>query len=604
MAHYVSRLDTRKGETPREWLQVCSQIAEIVNKWSDRNDIVVYAGSDAGAGHTACYIKSVSEIEINLPVAFGAWATPEMVGDLRDRDVQFDWASATGVIYHESLHARYSNWDNAVLESMPEKVFRVFQMLDEGRIERLGVIAMPENQVFLRCSAMELALNGIAEYTESDQNDIRAYAVLAGLALARVDAGVLKLIDVEKSFEKALSVLGQELFDKLRSIWYEFQRLSESQVETGKELAEKWVALLDEADPQPEGGCEFPGGESGDDEGESGKGKGKGRGKGTIIDDLGEDLDNSGTDVINDLNEQQTKEQNQKELDNRTRESKQKTQSRKSASEVFTTTTGAGESGSSSSLIEQRSPKGTERASAVRLAQMLEKAKYRERSITETKSVLPAGRLKTSVAIQNLAMKSKGMTSQLPAWRQTKRKHNDDPTLTIGVMVDVSGSMGAAMESMATTAWVLSEAGRRIQARTAMVNFGSGVFPTLKLGQKLEQVSVWTASDGTELFGKAFEALDGHLNLIYGEGVRLLVVVSDGHYTGQETRNAKDFIKLCSQNGVAVLFLSPDTGYSSSNAPNLVEKNGVVVSNLKVDEIANVIGKSATEALLKVSGGR
>lgn len=602
MAHYVSRLDQRTSETPKEWLQICSQIAEVVNEWSDRNDIVVYAGSDAGSGHTACYIKSVAEIEINLPVAFGNWATPEMVGDFRDRDTQFEWANTTGVIYHESLHAKHSNWDNKVLESMTENVFRVFQLLDEGRIERFGVISKPDNQVFLRSSALELALKELDENGVEQLSEVRACAFVCALAMARVDAGVLKLTDVRTAYDKILSILGQELFDKLRSIWYEFQRLHTDQIERGKELAELWVALLDEADPEPEkptGGCEFPGGSSSDEDED--KGKGKGRGKGSVIDDLADDLDNSGTDVINDLNDQQTKEEQQKELDDKTKRSQRQSKIKNEASKVFTNNTGEGSGSRSSSVLkEKRSPTGKERANAVRLAQMLEKAKYRERSITEVKSVLPAGRLKTRIAIQNFAMKSKGIHSQLPAWQQTKRKHTDDPTLTIGVMVDISGSMGGAMESMATTAWVLSEAGKRVQARTAMVYFGQDVFPTLKLGQKLDQVSVWTAPDGTEVFGRAFEALDGHLNLTYNEGVRLLVVVSDGHYTLTETSNAKEAIKFCADNGVAVLWLSPQR---VSAGRVLVGNNGVVVDNLDVNEIANVIGKSATEALLKVSGG-
>jgi hypothetical protein len=135
-----------------------------------------------------------------------------------------------------------------------------------------------------------------------------------------------------------------------------------------------------------------------------------------------------------------------------------------------------------------------------------------------------------------------------------------------------------------------------------MVYFGQDVFATLKVGQKLEQVSVWSAPDGTEVFGRAFDALDGHLNLVYGEGVKLLVVVSDGHYTGTETQNAKNAIKMCADNGVAVLWLAPSTGYGSIGG-QIVGKNGVVVENLDVKEIANVIGKSATNALMKVASG-
>lgn len=603
MAHIVSRLDTRTSTTPPEWLATCSQIGQVVNAWAGRNDLVVYAGSDAGWGHTACFIKSSAEIEINIPVAFGEWTTPAFVGDFTQRETQFDWANATGVIYHEALHARYSEWDIEALALMPDEVFSVFQVLDEARIERYGVITMPENQPLLRASAMNLALGELDSEANEKLSDVRQIAYVCALAMARVDAGVLKLSDVRATYDKVIEVIGQELFDNLRSIWIEFQKLRTSEVERGRELAEKWLALLNEADPQPEGGCKFPSGEGeGEGEPEKGKGKGKGRILKEIKDAMNEDADNSGTDVQKSIDEQQNKEEQQKELKERGSKSERQAKAKKEAGKVFSNSSGGGTGTSHSTLQEQRSPKGNERASAVRLSQMLDKAKYRERSITEVKSVLPQGRLKTRIAIQNSAMKSKGIHSELPAWRHTKRKHTDDPTLSIGVMVDISGSMSSAMESMATTAWVLSEAGRRVQARTAMVYFGQDVFSTLKVGQKLEQVSVWTAPDGTEVFGRAFDALDGHLNLIYGEGVKLLVVVSDGHYTGSETQNAKDAIKMCADNGVAVLWLAPNTG-SGSMGGTIVGKNGVVVDNLDVKEIANVIGKSATNALLKVASG-
>lgn len=605
MAHYVSRLDTRTSTTPSEWLGTCSQIGRVVNDWAGRNDIVVYAGSDAGVGHTACYIKSSAEMEINIPVAFGEWATPAFIGDFTERTTQFDWANATGVIYHEALHARYSEWKPEVLEAMKPEVFRVFSLLDEARIERLGVIQMPENQVFLRSSALNLALQGLDEADPESLSDVRMSAYVCGLAMARVDAGVLKLSDVRATYDIIVEAIGKELFDELRAIWLEFQKLPSSQVERGHELAIKWVELLNEADPQPpQGGCEFPSGE-GEDKGEGDPSKGKGKGKGKFLkeltDAMNEDADNSETDVRKEINDQQTKEEQREVLNSKNQQSQRKDKAKKEANKVFSTSSGGGTGASHSTLQEQRSPKGTERANAVRLAQMLEKAKYRERSITEVKSVLPAGRLKTRIAIQNSAMKSKGIHSELPAWRYTKRKHTDDPTLTIGVMVDISGSMSSAMETMATTAWVLSEAGRRVQARTAMVYYGQDVFPTLKLGQKLEQVAVYSAPDGTEVFGRGFDALDGHLNLVYGEGVKMLVVVSDGQYTPNERANAINAVKMCSDNGVAVLWIEPKGTHGVGDS--IVGKNGVVVSQLEVNEIANVIGKSATDALMKVAVG-
>jgi len=605
MAHQVSRLDTRTSTTPPEWLSACSQIGEVVNKWAGRNDLVVYAGSDAGIGHTACFIKDTAEIEINTGIAFGNGVSPAIVGDFRERGTQYDWSAVTGVVYHEALHARYSEWNTDALRSMTSYVFDTFQLLDESRIERKGVVAMPENQIFLRSSALELCLGDLDDEQLSQLSDVRASAHLAGLALARVDAGVLKLADVKSSYEKVLELMGEELFTKLRAIWCEFQQLNTGDVARGEQLAIKWNELLNEADPegnpenkpeQGEGGCGFE-----ESEGE-GEGKGKGKGWGELMDALNSDADETSIEISKDLAEQQTKEENAEELKERGSKAKRKQQTKQEASKVFTKATGAGETTSGSRLMEQRKPTGKERASAVTIAKMLEKAKYVERSVTEIKSVLPQGRLNTRVAIQNQALKAKGVNETLPAWRANKRKHTDDPTLKIGVMVDISGSMGSAMEAMATTAWVLSEAGRRVQAKTAMVYYGSDVFATLKVGQHLDQVSVWSAPDGTEKFGRAFDALDGTLDLVYGQGVRMLVIVSDGHYVHEETNKAKEAIKMCAENGVAVLWVTPKECYGGMGK-NLVGSHGVVLDQMDTNQIALAIGRSATDALNKVSGG-
>jgi len=591
MSHYTpeSRLASRKSATPSEWLPTCSHIGELANAWSGRTDLAVYAGEDAGMGEAiACFIGDTAEIEINLEGAFGKATTPEMVGDLRKRSNQYEFAEPVGVIYHEALHARFSDkWDKELLASEKDNdVLKAFFLLEESRIERNGVIEIPQNQLFLRASALGLALADLSEENLTKISEVRVMAHLAGLALARVDAGVVKLSDVATTYDKALEILGEELFDELRALWCEFQQLRNGATMAGLEIARKWVNILDTKDPE-----------------------GKNGGAGSLpefvkelLEALGEDASGTSLSVAMDLAEQETSEEWKEEVSKKQSETKKKNESQKESKEVMSKSIGSGDTSSRSSLMEQRNPNANERASAVKIGQMLEKAKYRERSITVLKTHEPAGRLKTRVAIQNKALESKGVRETAPAWRKTTRKNTDDPTLSLGIMVDISGSMGSAMESMATTAWVLSEAGRRIQAKTAMVYFGSDVFPTLKVGQKLDKVSVYSAPDGTEMFHKAFMALDGSLNLTYGDGVRMLVIVSDGNYTGNETEHAKNVMKSCEQNGVAVLFITPQ-GCQGVGASQIIRAtaSGVHLDGLDVEKIALEIGRSASEALAKVS---
>jgi hypothetical protein len=536
----------------------------------------------------ACFIGDTAEIEINLEGAFGKATTPQMIGDLRKRENQYEVAEPVGVIYHEALHARYSDkWDKDLLASEKDNaVVEAFFLLEESRIERYGVIEMPQNQLFLRASALGLALGELDEERLTKISEVRVMAHLAGLALARVDAGVVKLSDVATTYDKALEILGEELFDELRALWCEFQQLRNGATLAGLEIARKWVEILDTKDPE-----------------------GKNGGAGSLpefvkdlIEALGEDASGTSVSVAMDLADQQMSEDWKKEVSEKQSATKKKNEAKKESDEVMSKSNGSLGSASRSSLMEQRNPNSNERASAVKIGQMLEKAKYRERSETVVKSHEPVGRLKTRVAIQNKALESKGVRELAPAWRKTTRKHTDDPTLSMGIMVDISGSMGSAMESMATTAWVMSEAGRRIQAKTAMVYYGSDVFPTLKVGQKLDKVSVYSAPDGTEMFHKAFMALDGSLNLSYGNGVRILVIVSDGNYTGNETEHAKNVMRACEQNGVAVLFITPKA-CMSHGAKEIMKAtaSGVHLDGLDVEQIALEIGRSASEALAKVS---
>jgi hypothetical protein len=527
-----------------------------------------------------------------------------MVGNFTQRTTQYEFPNATGVIYHEALHARHTAWNTKYLADLLDpNEQRAFMLLEESRIERKGVIERPENRLFLRSSALHLALEDADPETLATMGDVWQGAFVSALSLARYDAGVLDADDVKELYTSLTSILGMELYRELQKIWIEFQSLNVSQADKGAELAKKWVELLRQADPEgePEMGegvmAEPSEGESGESESKESKSKGSSA--------LSEALEKSATrtdlETSDDLADQEKQESWDREVKARQDQSKDNNQKQKATAKVFDKTTDPMSSGSRSTIQEKRSPTSNERASAVKIGQMLDKAKYRERSLHERKSVLPEGKLKARVAVQNAALKSMGIHSNQPAWRKKVRKHTDDPTLRLGVMVDISGSMGSAMEAMATTAWVLGEAGHRIQAKTAMVYYGSGVFPTLRVGQRLADVSVYSAPDGTEKFDEAWQALDGEVRLTSTDGVRMLVIVSDGNYTLPQRTNAVSALKECRQNGVAVLWITPK-GCMDYGARGIIEEAawGVHLTEMDTNEIAMSVGKAATDAMNRV----
>jgi len=593
---HLSRLATRKSSTPAEWLKVCSQIGEQANTWADRNDLAVYGGEDAGMGQAlACFIHSTAEIEISLPVAFGKATTPEMVGDLRERKNQYEFPEAVGVILHEAFHARYSDWNYPLLESLDPKVGEAFMLLEEARIEGKAVFHFPENALFLRASAMGLSF-AEAEESMEGKSTTGAFAHLSALTLARVDAGVLDDFDVANLERLILTKISEATLDTLRAIWREFQSLNVSQIARGIELAEAWVKAVQEqaeANGEPAEPTEAE---------KEAMAEAMAQALSEIMDALGEAMGDVASDNADALADQEQSEQRQAEAKERASASKEKAKREAQADKVFAPSSGEpSSSGSSSRLHETRKPEGKERAGAVKLAQMLEKAKYVERSITQVDSVVPQGRLRPRALVQKKALESKGVRSDLPTWRATKRKHTADPELSIGVMVDISGSMGSAMESMASIAWILSEAGRRVQARTAMVYFGSGVFPTLKVGQHLPEVKVFTAPDGTEEFDTGYKALDGVLGLTHRSGVKLLVIVSDGHYRHDQTLALDKAITECERSGVGVLWITPKECYSGIER-QLASTHAEHLTATDTDTIAMAIGNSVSKALARIGG--
>ena len=607
MAHYIVKgsLRERGGSTPPEWLKVSSEMGRVANDWAFRSDLVVYSGK-LDEGTSARYRSNLAEIEIDIDQVFGK-IDPTTIGDFTDTKTQREFPLFSGILFHESLHARFSNWDwSQASGSLDDQEVQAFLLLDEARIEGKGVKERPANKNFLRYSALHLSLSEILE-NGIGGSEVWHYAKASVLAIARVDSGVLEVSDVQALYLEAVEALGKELFDELRKVWIEFQELSTPEIEKAIVLAKKWVELLRQADPEGEpqmsgSPLEESEGEGEGEEESEGKGEGNSEALQKMLDTLAQSADQTETNTQQSMAEQAQQDRWNESNKSKANETKQKNQRKAHAKQIYDKLREVeGKIGSGSRISEKRPPTGEERASAVSIAKSLEKAKYRERSEHIRKTNLPMGKLSIRNAIQNKAMEANGLRGELPAWKQKSRKHTDDPTLRLGIMVDISGSMGGAMEATGSTAWIMSEAGRRIQAKTSMMYYGSDIFPTLRIGERLSEVRIFTAPDGTEKFGEAWSALDGELGLTYGDGVRMLVIVSDGNYTPKQTERAKQILAECRQNSVAVLWVSP-RGASAWGAREIIRESnwGVLLEDLEVKEIARLVGKSASEALGKV----
>jgi hypothetical protein len=611
MSHYGTTVQIQTT-TDAEWLGVGSKIGRLVNDWAGRSDLVAYVGERAGqeAGAPASFNPHTCEIEVNVEAAFGD-ATPDEVDDLTERMQQYEFPKAVGAIYHEAMHARFSTWklEDAARTLTPAE-FRWMHLLEESRIERLGVLLNPRNRVFLRACALEIVLADMKVSDVAKLSSIRQAAHALGLTYARVDAGVLDMDDIEPVLELVSPLIASEILSVLRGIWIEFQGLHASETERMYQLARDWEAALKEAS----GGEEEGEGESGEggQSGEGGSGEpsdtsteGGGSFAKALIDAIEDAMLSTELSVTDAIYDEQTKDDYERQAESVNTERQERDAHSEVAKQVF----GNGHSGpeasrSSSTLLETRTATSEERVSAVRIAKSLEKAKYHDRIRTVGSSDVPPGRLRTRALVQGQALKAKNIHANVEPFKRIKRHHTQDPELTIGVMVDISGSMGTAMKPMASAAWILSESVRRIQGKAAMVYYGSDVFATLKPGQHLEKVNVYSAPDGTEKFDKGFRALDGTLNLLHGSGARLLVVVSDGEYTYGEDAAVNKWLKRCQRAGVGVLWIG--AGAYGKRAARHCKDSLAVFTQMKESAtgVADEIGRRAAEALEKAGAGR
>ena len=589
MAH-IKTGTTRAEATPKEWLRVGRDIGILVNTWSKRDDLVAYVGPGAGGEAPACYNPTLAEVEVNVDVAFGHGVVPEAIGDITTRRTQYEFPKAIGAIQHEAFHAKFSKWSMPkAFSELAKDEYQALILLEESRIEYQGLQGMETARPFLRACALEIVIGDIKEGALDNSATIQL-TNLVGLVHARIDAGILDASEVAPITKMIEDNLGAEVVAKLRAIASQAQfHENHSDVTELYPLAKEWAKIVRDLAKErgdenaPEGGCKFPIPAGLLDE---------------ILEKLGDAAEAVEVNNFDELADQEQEQEWKDEIKSKANEAKEQNENKEIAKMVFSKSTGAGQSKTSSKLIEKRKPTSEEMIASVKIGKLLEKAKYRERDEKVVASELPPGRLRARALIGQKALRARGIYAKAEPFRKTIRKHTDDPTLNVGVMVDISGSMGSAMKPMATTAWVMANAVKRIQGRCAMVYFGNDVFPTLKAGQTLSEVSVYSAEDGTEKFEKAFKALDGTLNLLHGRGAKLLVIVSDGQYTPDETRKAKEIVRRCEQAGVAILWLPFDYGSSAKDiGGDYVE----IVTGISDPALASeVIGKAGAKVLTKI----
>jgi hypothetical protein len=569
----------------------------------------------AGVGNTAPVARYVNTADCPHPPA-PAWYLPGShsvyihVDEAKLRSVPAnpwlnadpdkDTAKVLGLLVHEHSHAAISGDLEATIALKP-KYANLITLLEELRVENHSLRRVPQSRKWLRAS-FGIILAGLPETYESKAHIVQAWTLTRGRTLA----GVASPDETNPVDVAARTILGDDVVDGLTDLLQEALTLRTDRPSGQKrmiEICDEWYELVGEPPStikvcvcRRKGKSDEEGDDSGtttvkvsvskddedgDEEGSGGSGSGEGDEEGavevggdrdsdrgdTIVEGSpagwgkpgadGDVVDEDGTDLLDDeaaelmgmlardLGDLMETEWN-KDPD-----AAKVANSAEWAARVF------GNRKQDKRLTSSQ-PTADDRREVTRVASVLSQLALPTVHKTPRMTEIPPGRLRTREALRGTAERSSGMMTSARPWRGTNRRHSVAKPLVVGVATDTSGSMRWAENAVARMAYVYTNAGHRIGARTAAVTFGSNVHRIARPGEVMDHVVTKSASDGTEQFDYAMAALNGVLRLTDPTpAARLLVVVSDGVFVkAGEADRAVEWLRLMDHAGTHVVWVT------------------------------------------------
>jgi len=506
------------------WLALSAALTAQIPPIAGRDDLIVTCAPGAGQGAPGCFVPALASVELDgrhLGID-PATADPARPSD-RDR-----YPTLWGVMTHEGAHAAHTRW------TPPPAAAAAFAdaalMLEESRIEAAQLARRPGDRHWLRASATKLILDDFAAPAATTSWDAgRAAALL----IARADAGVLDPAETAPVSTAAEAILGTDRLGKLRDIWRAAHATADTDARAMIKLGRRWCRILGTAPDTPrpaDDDSTAPGPPS----------------------PLAEAITQAVAAIT-------AADAPPPAPPSREAARAAETTARRRASAASSKVFGAGATAAGAT----RPPAEPEKTAARRLARALRAAASPERTATTVHSATPPGRLRMREALSADAQRAAGALPTAAPFTRTIRRRVPAPPLRVGIACDVSGSMSAFAGPVASAAWILARAAGAITGtRTATVIYGEKVRPITRPGHIPADVTEFTATDGTEKFCQAIDALDDALDLSRPGAARLLVIVSDGAYTPDERDGGQTRITRLARSGCGILWLAPRSGWS------------------------------------------
>lgn len=547
-------------------------------------------GKPTGEQHPGVTFPSLGIIELNAKYLPDG-VTPDTMSPLVRKD-HARYPVIWGLAAHEAAHARFSKWmdeidrraRNGKLTQMERKYVGAATILEESRIEKKQMHTRPQDQVWLQASGTKLALEEVTaqmaeakellkearKEDESAHIQKAAIARAAALVLARIDAGSVEPDANTDSLTKLVEdTFGKKDSVKLRAIWTEAQRTGDEDADTMLKLGKRWYELTGD-----DGGA---GGEDGEEVSISVGMGGSGDGDEESDQDgnaLGKALKGAADNAEKEANGESERERRQRRVAQVVDKRKLDANAAKEAKSLARATFAGKGDNMSHPIRGYRAPTPSELNLARSTRRALQAAYLPEKAVTKTTRQLPPGRLSMRAVRQHDAQISVGQLPDAEPFTYKDRRHVSTPPLKVAIIQDVSGSQGAAAAAAASGAWSLAKAAQMISdATVAMVSFGDRVNAIIRPGEKLSQVPILQTPYGTDYFVDALKAVEGQLDLTRSGSARLVVVLTDGYFSGRDMQNRDAAIKRLTDTGVKFLWMVTD---GSGEDPYVPAKNKLV----------------------------
>ncbi|MGW2397116.1 hypothetical protein ACWCYY_11240 [Kitasatospora sp. NPDC001664] len=562
--------------SPAAWLRVGAELGDRLVALSGRHDLLVTCQPGTRSGAPAAYFPGLAEVEFDATLFDPLQAHeihPRIVGD------EERYPAAWGVFVHEAAHAAHSGWTELAAGAHP-RIVEAALLLEESRIEGTHLTKRPMDRTYLRTSARTLVMPDIANPTFQG---IEHAAGVAALILGRRDVGILDAGETQAVASLCEQVLGADLLATLTGIWTAAHRCADHDATTMLAHAQDWCEALDAAAPSlpapPEDLTDLL--------------------AGAVVVVMDSMAANDRADLAAQLAadvalaahaEAQAQDRAQRASSGR--------KAAATARSVFnprgaTVNPDGTPSSRTGPITGSRKPTTAEQTAAGQLSRALRAAAYRERAEERSTSPTPPGRLNMRAALARDAQRASGSVPTAEPFTHIRRRSTATPPLRVGIAVDVSGSMSAACEPVASAAWIVARAAAMTgpDSRTATVAYDSHLTALTRPTHRAPaQVTTFRASGGSHSLGDALDALDHGLDLSRPGAGRLLVIVTDAVYTPDETADAVTRIQRLGVAGCAVLQLTLDK--KSRHLP------GTTLLHLpKPSAAPAAIAKAATDAI-------